>query len=246
MRNREFRVPSSEFWCAARRTSSVVAVLALLLLCLATGCAHRKPPPPTTTPEAKPAKAGKVEKGIASWYGEPYHGRRTASGEVYDMHRLTAAHRTLSFGTVVRVTRRDTNASVEVRINDRGPFIKGRIIDLSFAAAKRIGLDIDGIAPVRVETLKRRHPVNPGKPPAGSVESKQCWWVQVGAFAKERNARRAEAELEAAGEPTVVLEASGSVSRVRVGPFDSKKEAQKARKRLRGAWPGASLVECGR
>jgi rare lipoprotein A len=231
-----------------RPSLPVVVVSALLLICVAGGCAHRKAAPPTTAAEttAPKPKPGKVEKGIASWYGEPYHGRRTASGEVYDMHRMTAAHKTLPFGTVVRVTRRDTEASVEVRINDRGPFIKGRIIDLSFAAAKRIGLDIDGIAPVRVETLKRRRTVDPGPPPAEPSEAKQCWWVQVGAFVKEKNARRAEEKLEAAGEPTVVMQNSNAVHRVRVGPFDEKKRAQKARKRLRGAWPHARLVECGR
>ncbi len=234
---------------------AILLVAAAALIASAAGCAHRGPPPPTTVPpattpdatppEPEPAKVRKVEKGIASWYGEPYHGRRTASGEVYDMHRLTAAHRTLAFGTVVRVTRRDTKEWVEVRINDRGPFIRGRIIDLSFEAAKRIGLDIDGVAPVKVEILGRRRPVNPEPAPAAPAELKHCWWVQVGAFGNEENARRAEAALEAAGEPAVVMESPGGLRRVRVGPFDSKKKATKARKRIRDAWPAAALVECG-
>jgi rare lipoprotein A len=239
---------------------AIPLVATAALIAFASGCAHREPPPSTTVPdtaappttvpdtappEPKPAKVRKVEKGIASWYGEPYHGRRTASGEVYDMHRLTAAHRTLAFGTVVRVTRRDTKEWVEVRINDRGPFIKGRIIDLSFEAAKRIGLDIDGVAPVKVEILDRRHVANPTPSTPEPSHPKHCWWVQVGAFGSEDNARRAKAALEAAGESTVVMEAPGGLRRVRVGPFDSKKKATKARKRIRDAWPAATLVECG-
>jgi rare lipoprotein A len=193
----------------------------------------------------KAAKPGAVEKGLASWYGEPYHGRATASGEIYDMHRLTAAHRTLPFGTVVRVTRRDTGAAVEVRINDRGPFIAGRIIDLSFAGAKKIGLDVDGIAPVKVEVLDRRRPVDvdPAAPRTAGLGG--CWWVQVGAFAEADNARRAEQALEAAGEPAVVMEAPDGLRRVRVGPFDSKKRAIRARERISDAWPKAALVACG-
>jgi rare lipoprotein A len=196
-------------------------------------------------PEVTPARRGTVERGIASWYGEPYHGRRTASGEVYDMYRVSAAHRTLPFGTLVRVTRRDTGQSVEVRINDRGPFIEGRIIDLSYGAAKRIGLDVDGIAPVKVEVLGRTQEVRsaPQHPPP-STET-ECWWVQVGAFAGLDNARRAEQRLERAGERAVVLEAGSGLYRVRVGPVESEKDARKIRTRILGDWPEAQLVGCG-
>ena len=93
------------------------------------------------------------EKGIASWYGAPYHGQRSASGEIYDQEKLTAAHRTLPFGTRVRVHRVDGGESVVVRINDRGPFVKSRIIDLSRAAAVRLGLTNGGVAPVIVEVV---------------------------------------------------------------------------------------------
>jgi len=96
---------------------------------------------------------GYVEEGMASWYGPGFHGRRTASGEVFDMYALTAAHRTLPFGSIVRVVRLDTGAAVTVRINDRGPFKKDRIIDLSYAAAREIGLDRDGTARVRIEVI---------------------------------------------------------------------------------------------
>ncbi|MDW8141609.1 MAG: septal ring lytic transglycosylase RlpA family protein [Candidatus Bipolaricaulota bacterium] len=92
--------------------------------------------------------------GIASWYGEPFHGRRTSSGEIYDMHKLTAAHLTLPFGTIVRVTDLETKKSVVVRINDCGPFVPGRIIDLSFAAAERLGMVRKGLAKVGLKVLK--------------------------------------------------------------------------------------------
>jgi rare lipoprotein A len=185
-----------------------------------------------------------VEHGLASWYGEPYHGRRTASGELYDMHRLTAAHRTFEFGTVVRVTRRDTGKAVEVRINDRGPFIDGRIIDLSYEAARRIGLDADGVAPVEVKVLGvRRTAVEP--PPAAIPPPAECWWVQVGAFGERANAVRAEKRLEAAGEAAVVMEGPNGLYRVRVGPMTSKEQAEAARDRVLPDWPEAAVVACG-
>lgn len=92
-------------------------------------------------------------EGIASWYGGKFQGRLTANGEIFDTNELTAAHRTIPFNTIVRVTNRDTNRSVEVRINDRGPFVDNRVIDLSRAAASRIGLAASGIAPVEVEIV---------------------------------------------------------------------------------------------
>ena len=97
------------------------------------------------------------EIGIASWYGAPYHGQPSASGEIYDQEKLTAAHRTLPFGTRVRVRRLDREGSVVVRINDRGPFVKSRIIDLSHAAAVRLGMTDGGVAQVTLEVV--------GKPP---------------------------------------------------------------------------------
>jgi rare lipoprotein A len=98
------------------------------------------------------------ETGIASWYGAPYHGQRSASGEIYDQEQLTAAHRTLPFGTKVRVHRLDREVSVVVRINDRGPFVKSRVIDLSHAAAVQLG--ITGVAPVTLEVVETP-PLNP-------------------------------------------------------------------------------------
>ena len=239
---------------------SSFAFLAVVVL-LTAGCTHRsaqpvsvRPERPTSIehePEPVPAPPGDeatiekgwTEKGIASWYGEPYHGRRTASGEIYDMHELTAAHKTLDFGTVVRVKRRDTGHDVTVRINDRGPFIEGRIIDLSFAAAKKIDLDIDGIAPVAIKVVGREN-VRPAKP-AWEAEPEDCFWVQVGAFGDSANAYRAEADLERGGETAVVLEGLDDLWRVRVGPFEREKQAEKARNRVIDDWPGAHVIPCG-
>ena len=128
------------------------------------------------TPETKPLL---VETGIASWYGAPYHNRRGSNGEVYDMHAMTAAHRTLPLGSIVRVTSLDSRESAVVRITDRGPFIEGRIIDLSQAAAKKIGLVHRGTGRVQVEVLKT--PL--------SIETGGRWAVQLGGFEGEKRAR---------------------------------------------------------
>ncbi len=249
-----------------------LAVTLLLLATLVIGCASQKAPratapppeptsrstPPAAEPTPKPkstekpkkeAKKGKTEKGLASWYGEPYHGRRTASGEIYDMHEMTAAHRTLPFGTMVKVTRRDTGADVKLRITDRGPFIKGRIIDLSFAGAKKIGLDIDGVAPVKVvivgfeEAPKKK--AKKAKRETEHPKDEICVWVQVGAFGSIDNARGAEERLEDAGETAVIIEGPGGLHRVRLGPYDKEKDAIKALERIAPDWPGAKAVPCG-
>jgi len=236
------------------RNSKSAILLLVLSLAVATGCAHRgarqpslRPaaPAPTPTPVVEPVEEGFTEKGIASWYGEPYHGRRTASGEIYDMHEMTAAHRTLAFGTMVKVNRRDTGADVLVRINDRGPFIEGRIIDLSFAAARNIGLDVDGVAPVKIKVVGRTHTPTAVPPSAAPEEAEDCYWVQVGAFSDRGNAARAENTLERAGEEAVMLEGPDGLWRVRLGPFDIEEQAEKARNRVTNDWPSAHVVSCG-
>lgn len=131
---------------SARRRLPLVAAFAGLALLA--GCARV-----VTTGPSAPAVAGGEEVGMASWYGSAHQGRRTASGEVFDMNQLTAAHRTLPFGTRVLVTNRDTSQSAEVRINDRGPFVKGRILDVSYAAARLLGAVGPGTIPVRVRVL---------------------------------------------------------------------------------------------
>lgn len=123
-------------------------VLTAILVLLA-GCAS---PPPVATPPAAGTPVYRAE-GQASWYGQRHHGRRTASGERFDQHALTAAHRSLPFGSRVKVTHLRSQRSVVVRINDRGPYGRGRIIDLSRAAAERLGMLRSGVAPVRVERI---------------------------------------------------------------------------------------------
>ena len=124
------------------------------------------------------AKPISVETGLASWYGGPYHNRRGSNGEVYNMHAMTAAHRTLPLGSIVRVTNVKTGRSTLVRITDRGPFVEGRILDLSQAAAKRTDILQAGVAMVRIEVLRTPAP----------LESGGRWAVQIGAFEKEHTA----------------------------------------------------------
>jgi rare lipoprotein A len=127
-----------------------------------------------------------VQEGLASWYGPEFHGRLTSSREIFDMNDLTAAHPTLPFGTYVMVTNLDNGRSTIVRINDRGPFVPGRIIDLSYAAARVLGAIGPGVIPVRLEVIKGLSP--PTRRPD--------YFVQVGAFVAEANARRLYAELK--------------------------------------------------
>ena len=128
------------------------------------------PPQPAALPPAPIPETPRVvfnEIGTASWYGRTHHGRKTASGERYDMNAMTAAHRTLPFNTRARVTNLDTGQSIEVLITDRGPYKRGRIIDLSSQAARALGMHVDGVAPVRVEVLDG----NMAEAPPPKVES---------------------------------------------------------------------------
>jgi rare lipoprotein A len=110
--------------------------------------------PAPTLPALTPST--NIETGLASWYGAKHHGKRTASGEIFDQNRFTAAHRTLPWGSIVKVINLENGKAVEVRINDRGPFPKGRIIDLSRAAARALGMVELGVSPVRMELLSSR------------------------------------------------------------------------------------------
>ena len=134
---------------------------------------------------AIPTPVSASEEGIASWYGNPYHGRAAANGEIYDMEKFTAAHRTLPFGTWVRVYNLDTGKSVEVRITDRGPFVDDRVIDLSRAAARAIDMIGPGLARVRLEIIASPATFAPG-----------IYSVQVGAFQYRQNAERLRLEME--------------------------------------------------
>jgi rare lipoprotein A len=123
---------------------------------------------PTLPVNAKPVA---TETGLASWYGPPYHNRRGSNGEVYNMHAMTAAHRTYPLGSIVRVTNVKTGHTALVRITDRGPFIPGRVLDLSLAAARKLDVWQPGVAEVKVELMQSASPDSPGK-----------WAVQIGGF----------------------------------------------------------------
>jgi rare lipoprotein A len=125
----------------------ILVVAAVLVLALS--CGPRRLP----SKDAAPA-AGWDEEGIASWYGKKFHGRRTANGERYDMYGISAAHKTLPFGSVVLVRNMNNGRELKVRINDRGPFVRGRIIDLSYGAARKLDMIRDGIVPVRIRVVR--------------------------------------------------------------------------------------------
>lgn len=189
-----------------------------------TSCHHRSvvvtPPSGTPSPQRHPAPPAPIvqgEEGIASWYGRPYDGRPTASGEIYNMYAMTAAHRTLPFGTRVRVVDLENNRSVVVRINDRGPFVEGRIIDLSYAAAQ--ALHMPSTALVRLDIL--------GPVPNASAG---IYAVQIGAFLDHNNAERLKERVEKKFHPVVIKTAdhgTGVFSLVLVGQESTRQQAEK-------------------
>lgn len=222
-----------------RLPATTLALLLLLLL----------------APGSRPAHAdGLVEKGQASWYGGKFHGRQTASGEIFDKEEMTAAHRTLPFGTLLRVTNEDNGRQAVVRVNDRGPFARGRILDCSERAADELGFRLAGTAKVTIETLGRaggddgrltkkerkrlrehvqrasrdasaglpRDLVRPVDEEAGEFE------LQVGAFRDEGNARRLAERLRSEGHGARLTVTLDGFTRVRVGPYRSRREAETA------------------
>lgn len=190
------------------------------------------PPHPAPSPAPKkhsktpqePAPVGYTEEGNASWYGVPFHGRRASNGEIYDMNKLTAAHRTLPFETMVRVTNLNNGKSTVVRITDRGPFVENRIIDLSHAAAEEVDSIGRGVVPVRLEVLGN---VNP---------TEGFFTVQVGAFRDRANAERLRDRLSASYSPISIQQydsPNGLFYRVRVGKISGEDAAQQLGDSLR-------------
>lgn len=200
------------------RPALALALAAVFL----SGCAHKKHARQASLPP--PAKPGHTETGVASWYGRPYHGRPAASGEIYDMEKLTAAHRTLPFDTWVRVLDLDNRKTVDVRIIDRGPFTDGRIIDLSHAAARAIDMIGPGTARVRIEVIRSPEVV----PPA-------VFAVQVGAFQNRANAERLRAEMESRYGPARLVRRPGNPDlwRVLVGSEATEDGANRLADRIR-------------
>ena len=230
-----------------------------MLLGVFVGCRRKKK---ISLPPPRPARVGESEVGIASWYGHPYHGRRTSNGEVYDMNKMTAAHLRLPFNTWVRVRNLRNRRTVDVRITDRGPFIKGRIIDLSRAAAKQIGMIGPGTAKVRVKVIatpKMRYKPEKGRSVEEPVAIEQpneiqkqtrethaleqrepcpaesSYGVQVGSFRVPENAERMLGKMLYEDLPARIVrkqDEQGLLYSVVVGQEDLKSAAEFLRRSL--------------
>jgi len=234
-------------------SSVTFLVVFAFFLFLFHGCATVKSPPvkPKTSPTFRPYKVmGKlyqplydakdfVQVGKASWYGKKFHGRKTANGEIYDMYAISAAHKTLPIGTYVRVHNLLNNKKIVVRINDRGPFVRGRIIDLSYAAAKKIGIVKSGTAKVKIVALgvagesepktDRRRTYVPVNYYAGNFT------FQVGAFCDRQNAERFREKLAQQYKNAHITTYDGGDAiyyRVRLGKCSSLEQAAEYEKYL--------------
>lgn len=217
----------------------VALPVALLLLLLLASCSSHKPP------RAAPASSvvpGQTQEGMSSWYGKEFDGRPTASGERFDMNGISAAHRTLPLGTLVRVTNLENDREVELRVNDRGPFVKGRILDCSYGAAKALGFAGAGLARVRIEVLEAAKERPRRTPPPGEVllgtqaPTQQVldgtFTVQAGAFLNPANAVLFRDHLAKTYGDAYVIKFR-DFFRVRVGHLDTEEAADQLRERLR-------------
>ena len=223
------------------------AVFALLVITLfMPGCAkHKKISTPLSV------KPGQKQNGIASWYGVPYHGRRAANGEVYDMHLMTAAHRTWPFDTLVQVTNLTNQRTVDVRITDRGPFVKGRIIDLSRAAAEEIAMIGPGTAKVELRVIATGVRVTPNAPkkasaapaPVAAVKTER-FGVQVAALSNQQAAEalRVKLESECGVARVVARQGQRTLWRVIAGEAATEEEAGEIAVRLRERHPQCMVV----
>jgi rare lipoprotein A len=202
----------------------------------------------------KTSSAGYRERGKASWYGSKFHGRRTSSGETYDMHAMTAAHKTLPLPTYVRVHNIENGRSVVVRVNDRGPFHEGRIIDLSYAAARKLGIVARGTGLVEVEALDPTAPrpalapaatapapavAAPAAPRLAGAAPAPRIFLQAGAFAQQSNAVRLRSRLVSLVQVPVRVETAASptlpMHRVRLGPLADVYSADRLAQRIMDA-----------
>jgi rare lipoprotein A len=185
-----------------------------------------------------PSSQGYRKKGVASWYGKKFHGKPTSSGEIYDMHEMTAAHKTLPLPTRVRVTNLTNGKSVIVKVNDRGPFVDNRIIDMSYSAAKQLDMIANGTALVEVEALGGSARVDPAETFAQSAQTaaiaataaadSTVLFLQIGAFGEQVNAQQLQQQLESNGFSNVRIhhdiESDPALYRVRLGPIQGVAE----------------------
>ncbi|SHE59767.1 rare lipoprotein A [Desulfacinum infernum DSM 9756] len=242
----------------------------VLVCCLSFGCSRKAPPPPVPTPPGTPPPIGTQkpyringvwyypipsaegyrEKGLASWYGRDWHGRLTSNGERYDMYALTAAHKILPMNTHVKVTHLRTGRSIVVRINDRGPFVPGRIIDLSYEAARQLGIQREGVAPVLVEAVRVASPVQVAGGTSWRVDPVRSYReghfaVQVGSFRDRANAQRLRQVLadHAGGVYIRQVELdAGTFYRVQVGSYRNLDAANETALDLRRRGYGDAFV----
>jgi rare lipoprotein A len=209
----------------------------LLSLALLVACAGRQVPPtpvaavapspvevsvPIPAPVPPVQEANYRETGIASWYGKELHGKQTANGEVFDMYGLSAAHRTLPLGTLVRVTNLDNYKSITVRIDDRGPLFKSRFLDLSYGAARELGFVSQGTARVKIETVE-------------AVRDPAQYTVQVAVFTEEENARMLQERLNTRFGVVLIVPFETNIARfyrVQVGTYASEDRAEQAARKL--------------
>jgi rare lipoprotein A len=203
--------------------SSVVNLRSLLSCCLAlltlslTACAERTfETPPAALQAPPPVVQTYRETGIASWYGKDFQGRRTASGEIFDMNSRSAAHRTLPLGTVIRVINLDNFKAIRVKVNDRGPFAGNRIIELSYGAARELGFAAQGTARVRIDAFEQA--------PAPSA-----YTVQAAVFSEEENAKLLKDRLSVKYQLVMILPFEsnlGTFYRVHVGSYSTEEKAE--------------------
>ncbi len=185
---------------------------------------------------------GYDEVGMASWYGSDFHGRKTASGQIYDMYGLSAAHKTLPLGTRVRVTNLANNRSAVLTVNDRGPFVRGRILDLSYGAARHLGTVDKGVARVRITAVGSA----PRKVAPEVVSPIRRYHVRVGAFAVRANAERVHADLRRAGYDganIVTVSRDGRILHiVQAGSFSTRDRAEEVLARLKDRFPTGYII----
>ncbi len=233
--------------------------LVTVAIFLIQACATAPPPaPPTPKGHPKPYRVGGTwykpmphardfsQQGIASWYGRKFHGRKTSSGEVYDMYAMTAAHKTLPLGTWVRVRRLDSGKQIVVRVNDRGPFVQGRIIDLSYTAAKEMDMVGPGTTRVEIVALGERRQTASGDTFVPMDYYNGAFTFQVGAFSSRDNAERLRAKLDQAFTNTHVTRydrGDAVFYRVRVGRCNDLESAEKYEQHLASSgYPDAFIV----
>lgn len=244
--------------------SSLVAVIILLAF---TGCSTAPTPPPPDYPTPKlrsqrpyqingvwyyplPTAEGYVEEGYASWYGTDFHGKPTSCGEPYDMYAMTAAHKTLPLGTHVKVTNLENGASTILRVNDRGPFVSGRVIDLSCRAAQELKSYRKGLARVRVEAVQVATEQHIGKDTYWKVDPVPSFrygqfTIQIGAFREQGNAHRLREKMATdyrASQVLPYLDRGLQLYRVQVGTYSDIELARWEMEKLRGKGFGDAFV----